>query len=489
MSTRYLILSGATLVLLSCEEPKPKAVRFEVEATAAAPQDPLPGMVEGETRPVAVLVPDVGAAVRFVANELVLAADSAEAIDAAAVRLGAEVRALLDPVTTQLTGLKYLGLLRLQAPPADAASLADATVRLAAKDGAQPTGRYRVTSEPGLRLLALAAAEAEAGAAVAINWVLEGAAIPTNTQEAPTVDRGLSSDAYLWPHLGVATPQRFGVAEAWSLLHRAGKLGNRVRLAVLDSGFSDLAAPQQDIGVATALSVFPWHSAWGSNLGSCGSGDCPWHGQNVASTAMARVDDGFGGAGSAGPVAEPVLINTTYDYFTAISAVLNARAQGARVINMSFGASIPTIVAWTIYPFEATTALIRASGTLLFAAAGNSGENVDAEDCFAGICWESSWHTPCENNGVICVGGLGYNATVLDPGSNYGEEHVDVYGPYHVLVGPDPEHLANEARLVSGTSFSSPFAAGVAALVWAADPTLPASTVEEAVTRVTQASP
>ena len=141
-------------------------------------------------------------------------------------------------------------------------------------------------------------------------------------------------------------------------------------------------------------------------------------------------------------------------------------------------------------PFEIATIALRASGMLLFAAAGNDDKNVDAEakdPVFGfGLGFESTWHTPCENAGVICVGGVAPNSLSRDGDSNFGAEQVDLFAPYTLWLGPDPDAPANVVRRKSGTSFSSPFAAGVAALVWAADLDQSASDVEDALLSTTR---
>ena len=231
-----------------------------------------------------------------------------------------------------------------------------------------------------------------------------------------------------------------------------------------------------------SFSNVPLTSAIGTeNLLWCGGGaDCPWHGQMAASAAMALPDDGFGGAGPGGPIARPVLVFTLYDFFTSITALGEARILGARIANMSYSAPVPWYLGWSVLPFEVATAAFRATGMLLFAAAGNDGTNVDAEGCTPVFgCWERTWVTPCENAGVICVGGTTGGGTDRASGSNYGLEQVDLFAPYTLWLGPDPTTPGNVAQAKSGTSFSSPFVAGVAALVWAANPSLGAGDVED----------
>lgn len=74
-------------------------------------------------------------------------------------------------------------------------------------------------------------------------------------------------------------------------------------------------------------------------------------------------------------------------------------------------------------------------------------------------------------------------------GSNFGSEQVDLFAPFTLWLGPDPAAPGNAVREKSGTSFSAPFAAGVAALVWAADPSLHAGEVERILLETAKPSP
>src|SRR5262249_9662778 len=87
-----------------------------------------------------------------------------------------------------------------------------------------------------------------------------------------------------------------------------------------------------------------------------------------------------------------------------------------------------------------------------------------------------------------CVGALGIDTKARDTRySNFGHEAVRTWAPGTVLVGSDPGQ--GGVHQVSGTSFASPYAAGVAALVWAANPSLTANDVEAILRRTAQHSP
>ncbi len=183
----------------------------------------------------------------------------------------------------------------------------------------------------------------------------------------------------------------------------------------------------------------------------------------------------------------------SYDFFTSMHAIGAAVLAGAKIINMSYGGEVPAILVPFVEPFELVTIAARLSGVLLFASAGNGGndgigDDVDAQTCIAGACWENSRHIPCENAGVICVGALAWDSQDKTGYSNVGAFDVDIFAPGRVWVGPDPANPGNLAQSFSGTSAASPFAAGVAALIWAADPQLSANEVESIFLGTAQAS-
>lgn len=446
-------------------------VSLTVDASITPRWDSLPGLDGGPDRPVAVVTGEDNSQAMFVENEFWLSTDDRAALDDILKRYDGTIIAEIDSAEVDLPGLSSQFLIRVNSVDVGDADQFNADLTSLGVTG---TGDYLVSSATGLSLLTAATHESAEGGLIGLNWIGEPADFRNRTTvEAPTGEtldgEPYNPDAFTWPALSSGDDSRLdiGVAEAWRALEAAGKL-NSIPLAILDMGFQ----PDEDWSTdrtMTSVAGLPFEGR--ENLLDCGT-PCPWHGTNVVSAAMAIPDNGYGTAGPAGPVAHPIAIFTTYDFFHSTNALVMARAFGARIANMSYGAKIPWYASPTVLPFDLMTNLLDAEGMLIFAAAGNSGKNVDHAGCTLGVCFERSWYTPCENTGVICVGGTrGVNADRAN-NSNYGSEHVDIFAPFTLWLGPDPAAPDNAARALSGTSFSSPFAAGVAALIWSADPNM-----------------
>jgi serine protease len=440
-------------------------------------------------RPVSRVTDATGAGADFVSNELLVQAPDQAALDAFLARWNGQVVGTLALSDLGAAGAPTLHQVRVD-PALGPVDRLPELIRAAER---KARGQQFVSDDAALGLLAIAAYEtAETGLLVSANWLLEGSSIRTrSTVEAPANDAGLSRDAFSWPHLADGSVQDFGAAEAWRMLEATGNDANRVPLAILDGGF--VMSP--DLPVTTQ--IFPAGSFGQPHPYNCGGGTpCPWHGTNVAGIAAGIPDNGFGAAGSGGTVIDPLLLQMpTPDLVSIVrfaASTFGALVGGRpRVLNMSFGGEIPAVpcvVACGL--IDVVTGSLRVAGILPVASAGNGGadnmgDNVDAEDCFLGICWESAGHVPCENAGVMCVGGVAWNANTSDPGSNFGTRTddsgtVEVFGPFTVLTTDSVNGLVvpNAATTINGTSVAAPFVAGCAAMVMAANPALSAGQVE-----------
>ncbi|RKZ59621.1 MAG: hypothetical protein DRQ44_13525, partial [Gammaproteobacteria bacterium] len=441
----------------------------------------------GIERRVAVIRDELGNISKFVENELIIMTNDTAALEGFIARWNGDLIKTIDIQSLGLTGGKDVHIVRVNTDSADETRLRDDLLTL----DRDARGATEVSSDAAYKLLAAGARESINGLQVGMNWIGSGDGV--STRSTSDVGSGsYSNDAFEWNYMDAGSTQDIGVTEAWYLLDQVGLLNKSVDIAILDMGFAP--AINGDIDPSyVAISNMPFIDAIGTeNAIGCGSNPCAWHGTNVANAAMGLLDNSIGAAGPAGPVANPILVYTLYDYATGISAIAQAISSGADIINMSYSASIPGILSWTAEPFQFVTQLAHDNGRLLFASAGNSNANVDGESCFLGACWENTLVIPCESRGVICVGGLAANsksrAIGSTGGSNFGSKgSVDIFAPYSVVVGNDPDNITS--RIISGTSFSSPYAAGVAALIWAANPSLTGQQVEDIMMRTAHSSP
>jgi len=162
-----------------------------------------------------------------------------------------------------------------------------------------------------------------------------------------------------------------------------------------------------------------------------------WHGTAVAGEVI-------NGSGGANIQIMPLQVNYGESRYLSSSAILKAiyyaADNGASVINMSFGTTAYSPLMQQAIDYATS------KGVIMVAAAGNNGSN--------------GLYYPAAYNNVIAVGATNAQG-VLAGFSNYGS-YIDLIAPgwnSKVLAYNGGEMTAN------GTSFASPFIAGIAALL------------------------
>lgn len=451
---------------MTCEVVPPPT--FAVDDAVQPEEERLPPLADGAPRRLVRIEDELGNGFDFVEDELLLVTDDAAALATFLERWDGTV---LEEV--ELEGHPTTYLVRIDPNRADAATLASDVRAL----DPLSRGAHAASSDTALQLLAAGASEAADGATVGVNFVVRGEHhgqfIDGVSTEAPTTSAEVN--AFNWTYMSNGSIQDFGVTRAWQLLEVGGRLDRDVGVMIIDGGFasSDGDFPPGVGGNGQANPI------------NCSSGNaCPWHGTQVAQTAGGSADNGWGTAGSGAPVADLSFWVNDGGALDVINGIVVATYRGIDVVNVSSSANFPAGLGWVASPLSAATLAAFLLDTLVVASAGNDGADVDDEDCLFGGCWEENLRVPCEAAQVLCVGGLAVDSLTKAPNSAFGRRScgnplcdVEIFGPYTVYVGSDPDAPANARRSVNGTSFSAPFVAGVAALVFAADPGLGAEDV------------
>jgi subtilisin family serine protease len=186
--------------------------------------------------------------------------------------------------------------------------------------------------------------------------------------------------------------------------------------------------------------------------------DLNGHGTMTTGVAAARGNNAAGGSGVGWNFSyRPIRVSEAVDGTTLVStltaAARTAAEAGDKVVSVSYShVADPTV--------ESTGAYLRSRGSLLFWASGNAAEN----------------HTGVRADNVVMVGATD-QADMLAPWSGRGQR-LDFVAPgvgiYTTTSASNTSHSA-----VNGTSFATPMAAGVAALIWSRNPSLTPAQVEQ----------
>ena len=191
------------------------------------------------------------------------------------------------------------------------------------------------------------------------------------------------------------------------------------------------------------------------------------HGTAVAGVASAVSDNATGIAGAAWN-AQLMHINVgcpTTDYpCYGYEGVLYAAANGANIINTSWGAQVGE--AGTPQHVDQILSLAMDMGALVVASLGNSNQNIDYTPSL-----------PAFHPRVLSVGATLKDSRIKAPFSSFGRT-AGVFAPGVSINATEPSGGYTQAE---GTSFSSPLVAGVAALVKTKFPHISADELREQV--------
>jgi hypothetical protein len=326
------------------------------------------------------------------------------------------------------------------------------------------TGRAEpptASSRAALDLAGLVARFASDGRRIALNLFGQTTALPHLDTEINEKDK----DTW-WAFTGTSR-----IMDAWQLVESRRVFGGVepvVWMAILDGGFwldgagVPMIAPghsASDLGPGVAqINLFDENApAGGTNPVSCsGDAQCDWHGNQVASAAVAAVSNGVT-VGAGGTVARPILFRSECSITHTIRCLEYCTAWSLDVVNMSFEIDAPDLwFDWAGWD-EAFQFAVN-HGVIPVVGAGNDGSEMPDHDR------RPATRTP----GTITVGALLPDGNAR-PKSNYGSS-VQIWAPGTVEVMPDGGRLTGGPT--DGTSIAAPLVSGVAAMLRAINPML-----------------
>lgn len=346
-------------------------------------------------------------------------------------------------------------------------------------------GHFVFSSEHMARLFALLAREF--GRGISPNMLV----YPVTSPEHPDNSGGfLDAETWWWmtedddPSTPGEDGLSVGVTHAWQYIQLQGLPPSGPwtppYIAIIDSGYAldqTTGAPlnnnqDYDFPLLTQIDLVDYDGLVGgaSSIPCSGGSSCPWHGTGAFGVSLARHSNQYGGAGTSGNIARAMLIRYDGTFFSVADGIVTAALNGASVISLSLGGGCD-VWEWvcTLPPDDFKTTLQNAVwlantyGAVVLAAAGNDGVDLATKQVY-----------PCELDGVICVGSVNQAKNNV---YNFGPT-VDIWAPTSVYSTVSPLSAmtdadtvgADELYLFGGTSASTPFVAGIVAMMKALNP-------------------
>jgi subtilisin family serine protease len=285
------------------------------------------------------------------------------------------------------------------------------------------------------------------------------------------------SDAIYWAErFGTYIPNDPMFSQQWALNHVNDHDMNAPEAWTITTGDPGIVTIVLDSGIDqnhNDINQIPGQTFTGSGTAGGPGGQCDNHGTAVAGCVAATIDNGIGLVGIAPTtiVRSGKIFNETFFWFFCtpflesqdswtVNGINWAANSGARVTNSSWGGGTASSVISTA--FNNT----RNQGVIHFAAAGNDGSST--------ISYPASLGTV---NAVAATNISGAKASF------------STFGPGLFISAPGENILTTDrmgtagysngnTTVIDGTSFASPYAAGVAALVLSVNPDLSPSEVE-----------
>lgn len=416
------------------------------------------------SKPLGVVQDEAGRKSLFITNEILVRPTNQAELDAFVARVGGTVLGndgvpdppagsgiQMDPKYKQPT----LYRVKLDPSSVDLSSFKSNTEKIGLG------GKVSISSEAAAKLLALVNRERVGGLKTSPNFVAEGQSPLFASEEHP--DGAGFMNALGFPEFSTGG-SKASVGAAWQWIAAKGGF-TPVEIAVIDGGFWLDSTGRPMSSLTPAVSDFPAlpvqydfaggdYIADGVSLARCTGGSvCNWHGNGAAGVAAGAMNNRYGLAGTGGQVATPMLFKTDLSWDQTAGAVRTAVAWGADVISMSFGAECDNVFCDGYFEFNIFPALrnARDNNVVMVAAAGNDNLSTNSVPCKAG------------GEGVICVGALADDTNTAIGYSNFGP-HVDIWAPTNIRTLPDGETTPN-LKEFGGTSASTPFVAGIAAML------------------------